>query len=235
MAGFLVYKETTGIILRIGTCPSGMEAAQAQPGELMLLNPTAEVSVETHIVIFGLPPTIELKPNMTVSSNKTFIKANGVDSATISNIPVGSYLYIDGIYSQQVDDGLVVFKSQEIGPTALQFINEYYQEFDLTINVGCVVSTLILNTEVVMPPGITSMLDLSSEIIFVTSNYRALTGTLLVNDELPLASSNYLALISSMLLAESEMTFSTVFGSTVGDESYISVVSDLLIESEQPL
>src|SRR5580765_2713242 len=105
MARFLIYDNVSGLILRFGSVPDGTEQLQVYAGESIIINYDLNINPETYIIVNNIPV---LKPGMVTSINKTFIKANAIDSATILGVPVSTKCYVNGDLFENVDDGNVV-------------------------------------------------------------------------------------------------------------------------------
>lgn len=75
---FIIYKTSTGIILRTGECPDDMLGSQALTGETAI---EGEANDETQYISGG---AVTVRPDITfvASWNKTTVSANGVDTAT---------------------------------------------------------------------------------------------------------------------------------------------------------
>jgi hypothetical protein len=122
--GFVVYDVSTGLIQRVGYCSPGAEQEQAMlPGEAVLLsrNPL-DTPQYTHKVDVGQDPRVivPLSP-MPLAVDQTAIVVGGVDTATISGVPSGAVLSVNGVLFGPVDDGVVTFTETELGYYVLQF------------------------------------------------------------------------------------------------------------------
>lgn len=152
MAGFLIYLTNTGMIHRTGTCPDGMEAAQAQAGETVLLNPAEGVASDTHYVLLGPPPAITAKAAMPTTINKTFVNATGSDVATVSNVPPGASAYVDWLLvNGNIADGSVEFTADTLGFYVLRLEHLRYLPIEYRIGAGVIEAPQIVETVRILP------------------------------------------------------------------------------------
>jgi|SRR5690625_5069129 len=94
MATFVSYLPDTGKIVAWGTCPDHTLADQAIRGSVVLeiaLDPPEAPWGETHMVLDG-----ELVERPQLSFDKTTIIANGIDAATLANLPDPCTVLVDG-------------------------------------------------------------------------------------------------------------------------------------------
>lgn len=102
---FAVYEKTDGRIEYAGTVSGDEEfrafqiAAQMfgrDPDVYGLVEHTAELSPATHYVdILADPPAAAPRLEMTVTTDKATIDADGTDTATITGIPVGALVTLE--------------------------------------------------------------------------------------------------------------------------------------------
>lgn len=121
VTAFVVCDAVTGEILRTGTAPESMVAAQVQAGETLMVGLTANdatqrVNVVTGAVIdkFALAATID----------KTTVTANALDTCTITNIPSATHARIlvreEPLASVDVNDGVLVLTFDTPGAYTLE-------------------------------------------------------------------------------------------------------------------
>lgn len=127
MKNFVVYKTTTGEILRTGRAPDDMLTIQAGAGETVIEGTANDA---TQYVAAGV---VTNKPPMGCTINKTTMLANGVDSATISGVPNPTTARVSGPASSTatVIDGTLqlTFDLPGTYKVALTSINKLPQEF----------------------------------------------------------------------------------------------------------
>lgn len=146
MSTFIVYSSSTGAILRSGKCQDGIEAAQAQAGEMAVVDETG-ATVQTHYVLLGPPVVVVAKDAMSASIDVTYIPADGLTVATISGVPVGATLYVDGIYRATISDGSVEFSSESFGVHTLRLDHYRHLEVEFIIGVGVYVLPAVVEAE----------------------------------------------------------------------------------------
>lgn len=136
MAAFVVYDPGTGEITRYGYCQNGLEGAQAGAGEAAMLNQfVPDATPDLYYVAGG---AVVLKPAMGATINKTLIAADNVDVATISAVPTGATLYLNGVRQGVINDGTVQFGSGVLGFYTLRLEATLRRAQEFTVAAGSV-------------------------------------------------------------------------------------------------
>jgi len=103
MTNFVVA-DSSGVILRTGTCPTSMLPLQAKEGEMVIAGKANDATqyVDTETI------TIVDKPSITAALSKTTLLADGVDSITITDLPQPCTAHLD-TQRYEVPDGELEF------------------------------------------------------------------------------------------------------------------------------
>ena len=92
-------------------------------------------------------PVLTAKQPMTTSIDKTYIAANASQSATITDVPQGASLYVNGVYQTRVNDGTVTFSATAIGIYSLLLTHYRYLDQSYSVNVGLIILPAATETE----------------------------------------------------------------------------------------
>jgi hypothetical protein len=132
MKKYIVYKESTGEILRTGSCPDDMLSMQAGAGEIAIegiaIDTTQYIDIATQLVVDKI-----LIP---CSINKTTMAADGVDSATISNLPNPSLIHIKDEGRWEITDGEFQFTVDTPGVYRITIISPIYLNVEYNVNAN---------------------------------------------------------------------------------------------------
>lgn len=127
MSEFTKYNILTEEITEIGGCSYDMLNEQCKENEAIL---EGVFSPDMYYISFGIP---YIKQPFDLSITTLSIRADGIDSSTISNIPNNTTVNISGT-SYLITTGSIVLTSTEIGDIVLEFTNKIYLMEQVTIN-----------------------------------------------------------------------------------------------------
>lgn len=103
---YAIYVTATGAISKVGSSTGVMNAAAqvgAGEGYVMAAIDQGPIHDGSHYVVDGV---ITTRPEAGISLDKTAIDADGVDEATVSGIPAGSLVEVDGEVVEVTDGTL---------------------------------------------------------------------------------------------------------------------------------
>ena len=121
-----IYNQT-GEIQRTTVCPEALNDAQLLSGESYIVGDYNDTSHYVNGV------TVTEKPQMSLSVSSTSVKADATDLVTITNIPVGAKVVVDGNVIQ-VDDGIVELTFDHVGEYSLTFSLFPYKPEEVIVN-----------------------------------------------------------------------------------------------------
>lgn len=134
---FTVYDGTTGQIFRTGYCLDGDLASQAQAGESVIEGGSDPAT--QYVDVSGDPDVITNKSAMGTSIDVTEIDADGTTEATISSIPSGTYVYVNGAENGPVTDGSFILTSDVAKSFSIVLKNDFsYLEQSYTVTAVAV-------------------------------------------------------------------------------------------------
>lgn len=123
---YYVVEDSTGKILRTGTCGPSDFHLQAREGE------TAREGTANDALQYELDGVLTERPAMGVTQDKATVVIN--ETVTFANIPPGT----DVLYEDQqlrVDDGVLKWSASTPGIFGFRFVNFPYQQADFRIEV----------------------------------------------------------------------------------------------------
>ena len=135
MKNFIVY-NSTGKILRTGSCPDNMVVAQTPDYDEWVIEGEADdlaqyVDINT-LQIVNKPPIVPI-------ANKYEIVANGIDETSIYNLPVPCRCKIEcaelKIFENiEITDGSLEFTATHAGMFKITLTADFYLDTEVTIN-----------------------------------------------------------------------------------------------------
>lgn len=131
MINYIVYNKFTGHIIKTGSCTISQLYIQAiEEWQSFALD-----SANDETDYYDLT-TEEVKPRElnTTIIDKTEISANGIDIATMSNIPNGSDVYINNEFILKCYDGVFEFSTDTISPHTITIKKVEFLDYQVTIN-----------------------------------------------------------------------------------------------------
>ena len=123
---FIQYNSTTGRVLHSGTCPSSTLHLQDVEGLVTL---EGIGSIKADYVDAGV---VKAKTSFNLTLNKTTVTADGVDTITSSNVPLGTILRFDG-ETYEIDDGELEITLDVVGVYQLRL--DYPQNIKEVIEI----------------------------------------------------------------------------------------------------
>tara|TARA_B110000908_G_scaffold112873_1_gene132364 strand:- start:27 stop:434 length:408 start_codon:yes stop_codon:yes gene_type:complete len=114
MANFIVYNSVTGQILRKGKAPFNDVEAQAWEQDTSAVELYCADDSTQYINITSDPLSVEDKTIITYTIDVTAIDADGVDVATITDLPDGCIATVNS-ESEQETEGVIVFGTDLAG------------------------------------------------------------------------------------------------------------------------
>jgi len=142
MADFIVFDNTTGEIIRSGTCPDDMVTIQAIESDESVIDSTGItlIDIESEYYVDTTSEILIEKDDFPGSIDSTSIIANGVDTITVSDIPNSSTLYLlSSIEEYIITDGSLVLTTKRTGTIYLEFIvndSVIYKKGEFEINAS---------------------------------------------------------------------------------------------------
>jgi len=117
---FAVY-DLTGRIKRTGSAPLSMVGIQAQEGE-RVVSVFEQVDQATQYVSDLELGTIATKPELGAVIDKTVVNADGIDSVTISGLPIPTDYRLSGPVqdSAEIDDGSITLRFHFAGDYSIE-------------------------------------------------------------------------------------------------------------------
>jgi len=129
---YIVYKESTGEILRTGSCPDDMLSIQAGAGEIAIegiaKDATQYINTETQAIIDKFP--------IPCSINKTTMAADGVDTVIISSLPNPSLIHIKDEGRWEITDGEFQFTVDTPGVYRITISSPIYLNVEYSVNAN---------------------------------------------------------------------------------------------------
>lgn len=119
---FIVYNNTTGIILRVGECHEDILANQAQIGETAI---EGVANDETEYISGGI---VASRPAITATWDKTAVTANGSDTATL-----GATLPNPTVVIVSVPDGVISPEPEEVTTGSFTFATPISGEYTVVV------------------------------------------------------------------------------------------------------
>ena len=132
MKNYIVYKTSTGEILRSGVCQDMDLSLQAATGEEVL---EGIVNDLIHIIDTSTGDVIS-KPIIPSTINKTTMSADGVDKIVISNIPNPTSIQIKDEGSWEVTDGVFELTTDTVGKYIVKLTSNLYLDKEYSINAS---------------------------------------------------------------------------------------------------
>jgi hypothetical protein len=126
MAGFAIYLQDTGQLLRTGWCLDGDEILQTQPGEDLLLLPDDQdphaITSETHLVYTSTTGSyhVRAKAPIVASIDLTELTTAPTSQARIDGIPAGVEALVDNVSQGVIGDGTLAFGSDLPGQFTIE-------------------------------------------------------------------------------------------------------------------
>lgn len=129
---FIVYDTRTGVIGKIVTCPPDMIELQVNPDNYeTYIEGEADDSI--HYILNGV---LAMRPENPSIIDKVTMAANGVEIATISNIPNPSTVMIPQILMYTITDGILQFSVDTPGEYKITIQGAPYLSKELTVNAS---------------------------------------------------------------------------------------------------
>jgi hypothetical protein len=130
----LIYDALTGKIDRLIEAPDNIIALQADIGENTLVT-------NDHIddsIMYVLNGAVTVKPTQLTSFNKLILTANGTDSITITNAPIGATFTARNTETFETVTGLIdgtdSFLTEILGTYKISIVLWPYSNFEVTVN-----------------------------------------------------------------------------------------------------
>lgn len=125
-----VVHDASGRILRYGGCPEDQVSAQAGAGELAIEGSGGDMS---HYVTGGV---ITPKTPSAATLDKTSVTADGVDTATISNISPPAFVWIGNEMIGETSDSSVELTFDTPGEYVIRLdeVEHFLKEFTINAN-----------------------------------------------------------------------------------------------------
>lgn len=132
----VVYKTSTGQIVKSLSCPDNSLAVNAGEGESAIVDSGAGNDDTSYVDTSTSPHSHVPKTALTITSDVAAILANGIATATISSIPAGVFVtWPDGV-REEVTDGVVEFATFNIGTHTLSFDGVTYLRKEIVIEAN---------------------------------------------------------------------------------------------------
>jgi hypothetical protein len=129
--------DALGRVIRSGSCPNSALSNRIRPEEAYTLVPLrADPRTQYFALPLADPPVAAARPPSTVKLDKNTFAADGKDAVTITGIPAGAIVRINGLPMTDVADGILVFRSTRPSGYTLQVLAFPAMDF-----VGTFVST----------------------------------------------------------------------------------------------
>lgn len=130
---YAIYELPSGRILKVGSS-SNERNADAHGGLYTMVPAGFAFDDETHYTLqFAFGPEIVPRPESGISIDKTTILADGVDLSTLTGIPAGSEVWVDG-KQIAVDDGVLEIGSDEPGTMEVRVVPPFpAREFEAIV------------------------------------------------------------------------------------------------------
>jgi len=127
MKTFTIYDPETGVIKRSGYCPDRDVGLQAQDGEEMI---EGSSDFRTQYVVSG---EVVSRPPMPFYIDRDGVAIGGV--ATVTMLPVGTVVKVDGQDEVVVDDGVLEFTFDTAGEYQVEM--KKFPYLDKTLVITC--------------------------------------------------------------------------------------------------